>query len=214
MNKTKPKGRVNITKYLVYVIMTSSAEHVFGLALVSSEGKMFLVSAEETRVSAYVTTLLQDMLPSELDIPIPLPTIPAKYLAIIVEYLKQNVSEPFVRIRKPIWRGDLGRSFVPNWVNILLEPLADEELLELHDAAGIMQIFMLEMVTAALVAWRWKMLSEIECLTKAGLCRSLTAEEEDCIRTENAWAFEETETEILCDPLFANIPHENVLGLK
>ena len=75
----------------------------------------------------------------------------------------------------------------------------------------MLQIFMLEMATAAIVAWRWKMLGETERLKKAGLSRPLTAEEEDRIRAENEWAFEDAKEEIVNDPNFST---ENMLGLK
>jgi hypothetical protein len=194
--------------------MAAAAEYELTLALVSLECDVFKISTTEARASGFITTLLRDMIPSELELPIPLPTSPSKYLAIVVEYLKQNALEPFLRIRKPILRGDLGRSFVPGWAEALLEPLTDKELLELHEAAGVLQIFMLEMASAAFVAFRWKMLSEAECLAKAGLDKPLTNEEEDCIRAENTWAFEDTDEEILTDPNFASVPPENMLGLK
>ncbi len=182
----------------------SNADCELELLLQSADGDAFRVNTYQCRVSGFLMHVLRDATPKELDEPIPLPTVPSKYLGIIVQYLRNNATQPFTRIRKPVRKGDLSKSFIPEWVSALLCPLEDAELLELHNHAAVMQIFMLEMASAAIVAWRWKMLSEDECMTKLGRSEPLTSIEQESIFAKYAWAFQEAEDTVVEDPVLAS----------
>lgn len=165
---------------------SSSSEAVVGeknnkmITLISSDGESFEATEEAAKMSQTIKHMIED---GCADDGIPLPNVPAKILSMLIEYCNKHVADAD---KASAGEKEELKSFDASFVTV-----DQATLFEIILAANFLSIKGLLDLGCQTVADNIKDKSVEEVRKIFNIENDFTKEEEDAIRKDNAWAFNE-----------------------
>ena len=163
-------------------------------AVVSSDGVRFAVPLRVAAVSALLREAAREVLAAgEEEGPppaavIPLPTVAAQPLALVLEFCEQFAAEPYPALELPLRSDDLAE-LVPRWFAAFAQQLPEEDAASVLLAANFLDVLPLSDLLCAHIAVQLKAMPAASFDALFGVARTaLTARECAAVLAENVWA--------------------------
>jgi hypothetical protein len=162
--------------------------------VVSSDGVRFAVPLRVAAVSALLREAAREVLVAgeedgaPLAAVIPLPTVAAQTLALVLEFCERFAAEPYPALELPLRSDDLAE-LVPGWFAAFAQQLPDEDAASVLLAANFLDVLPLSDLLCAHIAVQLKAMPAASFDARFCVPRTtLTARESAAVLAENAWA--------------------------
>jgi hypothetical protein len=163
-------------------------------AVVSCDGVRFAVPLRVAAVSALLREAAREVLAAgEEEGPppaavIPLPTVAAQPLALVLEFCERFAAEPYPALELPLRSDDLAE-LVPGWFAAFAQQLPEEDAASVLLAANFLDVLPLSDLLCAHIAVQLKAMAAASFDARFGVAQTaLTARECAAVLAENVWA--------------------------
>ena len=162
------------------------------ITLMSSDGMLFKVSEAAARLSVLLADMIDEGCAGGI---IPLPNVDARALAMVIEYCNKHADAAFANSRvdegSSSSNSEASEEALMEWDRKLVDGLSQDALYDLMMAANFLHIKGLLDAACQKVADNVKGYSVEQMREMFGIANDFTEEEEEELRKESPWAFEE-----------------------